>query len=107
MKITLASVTMAFAVAISIQAADVSVKLSDVHLCCKGCVKGVQSAADTVKGLTVSADQDAGTVSLSGPDKASVQKGVDALVAAGYFGKSSDAAVKVSADTGAKGKQVQ
>ena len=107
MKTILASVAMAFALAFSIQAADVSVKLSGVHLCCQGCVKGVQATAGTVPGATVSADSDAGTVSLTGPDKATVQKAVNALVAAGYFGKSSDDGIKLKAKTGAKGKQVQ
>ena len=107
MKTILASIAMAVAVASSTQAADVSVKLSDVHLCCQSCVKGVQAAVGKVQGATVKADKDEGTVSLTGPDKATVQKAVDALVAGGYFGRSSDASIKVSANDGAKGRKVQ
>lgn len=107
MKSLFASLVAACALAVSAPAADVSVKLSAVHLCCAGCVKGVQAAAGEVQGVTASADQDEGTVSLAGPDPATLQKAVDAVVAAGYFGKSSDAAIKVSADTGAKGQKVQ
>jgi copper chaperone CopZ len=51
-------------------------------------------------------DQDSETVTLTGPS-AAVQKAADALVAAGYFGKSSDASIKLAADAGAKGKKVQ
>jgi copper chaperone CopZ len=107
MKTILLSIAMAVALAFSIQAADVSVKLSDVHLCCQGCVKGVQAAVGKVQGVTVKADKDEGTVSLSGPDQATVQKAVDALVAGGYFGKSSDASVKLKANAGATGRKVQ
>ena len=98
---------MGLAMAFSAQAADVSVKLTDVHLCCQSCVKGVQKAVSTVPGVTAAADMDDGTVSLTGPDTATVQKSVDALTSAGYFGKSSDASIKVNADTGAKGQKVQ
>jgi len=107
MKNTLASVVIALTVSLSAQAAEVSTKISDVHLCCQSCVKGVQKAVADIKGVTVDADQDAGTVTLKGPDKAGVQKAADALVAAGFFGKSSDAGIKLSSNTGATGKKVQ
>src|SRR5882672_7453124 len=107
MKTILTSFAAACALVFSVQAADVSVKISGVHLCCQGCVKGVKSAVGKVQGVTVNADEDSGTVSLTGPDKATVQKAADALVAGGYFGKSSDAGIKLNAHAGAKGKKVQ
>ena len=107
MKTILASIALPLAFALSAQAADVSAKLSDVHLCCQSCVKGVQTAVGKVHGATVSADQDEGTISITGPDNATVQKAVDALIAAGYFGKSSNPDIKVKADTGAKDQKVQ
>ena len=103
--LTLASVIVAFAW--SVQAADTSVKLSGVHLCCDGCVKGVDKALSSVTGAKAQSDKDAGTVTINAPDKATAQKAVDALVAAGYFGKSSDAAIKVTANSGAKNGKVQ
>lgn len=105
MKIIITAI--ALALACSARAADVTVTLTDVHLCCQSCVKGVAKAEAEVSGLTAKADQDAGTVTLTGPDTATVQKGADALVAAGYFGKCSDAAIKINADTGAKNQKVQ
>jgi copper chaperone CopZ len=87
--------------------ADSSVKLSDVHLCCQSCVKGVQKAVATVPGVKAESDMDSETVSLTAPDAATLQKGVDSLIAAGYYGKSSDPAIKVSADTGAKDQKVK
>jgi copper chaperone CopZ len=107
MKITFASVATMFAFILSAHSAEVSTKLSDVHLCCQSCVKGVQAAVGKVSGATASVNKDEGTVELTGPDTATVQKAADALVAAGYFGKSSDSNIKISSRTGAKGKKVQ
>lgn len=91
--------------ALSVRAADV--KLTDVHLCCQGCVKGVAKAVSGVNGVTANADMDDDTISLTGPDTATLQKAVNALTDAGYYGKSSDPSIKVSAETGAKDQKVQ
>jgi copper chaperone CopZ len=105
MKIIFTALALAFVMAA--KAADVTVTITDVHICCQSCVKGVAKAVADVKGLAAKADQDAGTVTLTGPDAATVQKGADALVAAGFFGKSSDPAIKLNAETGAKNQKVQ
>lgn len=105
MKSILVSTFVAGALALSARAADV--KLTDVHLCCQSCVKGVQKAVSGVSGVTANSDMDSDTVSLTGPDTATLQKAVDALTAAGYYGKSSDPSIKVNGDTGAKDKKVQ
>ena len=103
MKIFLTSLVAAFALVLSSRADDA--KITDAHLCCDSCVKGVQKAVGTVPGLTATCDKDAGTITLSAADKATLQKGADALTAVGYFGTSSD--VKIDASTGAKDKNVQ
>jgi len=46
-------------------------------------------------------------LAVTGADQATVQKAADALVAAGYFGKSSDPAIKVANQTGAKNQKVK
>lgn len=97
----------ASALTFSAHAAETSVKITGVHLCCKGCVTGVEKAVAEVKGVTASVDKDDESVSLTGSSKAAVQKAADALVAAGYFGKSSDASIKMHAAAGAKDKKVQ
>lgn len=107
MKLSLASFLLVFAVGFSIQAAEVSVTISKVHLCCKGCVNGVERAVGEVQGVKVAVDQDEGTVALTAADRATVQKGADALVAAGYFGRSSDATIKIDSGGHGKGKKVQ
>lgn len=107
MKTILVSSFAAVALAFSVRAADVSAKLTDVHLCCQGCVKGVQKAVSKVDGVKADADMDEGTVSLTGPDNATLQKAVDALTSAGYYGKSSNPSITVNSDTGAKDVKVQ
>src|SRR5882762_10365950 len=107
MKNILICLTTTLAFVLSARAADVSAKLTDVHLCCQSCVKGVDKAVAKVPGVTAASSQDDGTVTLTGPDKATVQKAADALVAAGYFGKSSDPEIKLNAKTGAKDQKVK
>ena len=94
------------AMAWSTPAAEVTSKISDVHLCCKGCVNGVEKAVSEVDGAKAAVDADAGTVTLSGADTATVQKAADALVKAGYFGKA-EGDVKLDPTTGATGQKVQ
>jgi copper chaperone CopZ len=107
MKIALASLLITFATGFPIKAADVATKISGVHLCCKSCVTGVEKAVGTVEGATASVDKDAGTVTLTGSDAKTVQKAADALVAAGYYGTSSEPKIKLNSHTGAAGKNVQ
>jgi copper chaperone CopZ len=86
--------------------AESTVKLTNVHLCCKGCVTGVDKAVKTVSGVTAASDADAKTVTLTAPDITTAQKAVDALVGAGYFAKSEDPAIKVRDISGAKDGKV-
>jgi copper chaperone CopZ len=102
-KLTIASVIAALALVVSAQA-ESSVKLSNLHLCCNSCVKGVEKAAGTVSGATVAVDKDGGTATITAADKATVQKTVDAIISAGYFGTPSDDGFKATASYGADGK---
>jgi copper chaperone CopZ len=106
MKKIFASLAFVSAIALSGHAADVTVKLTDVHLCCKTCVNIAQKTVAGVSGVTADVDQASDSITLTGPDTATVQKATDALTAAGYFGKSSDPSIKVDAETGATGKKV-
>ena len=106
MKSFFATTILALALAGSAYA-EATVKLTDVHLCCQSCVKGVQKAVAKVPGVKAESDMDDKTISLTAPDNATLQKGVDSLMAAGYYGKSSEADIKVNAETGAKDVKVQ
>jgi copper chaperone CopZ len=104
MKLFLTSFVAALALVLSVRA-DETAKISDVHLCCDSCVKGVQKTVATVPGLTATCSKDDNTITLTAADKATLQKGADALTAVGFFGTSTD--VKIDASTGAKDKSVQ
>ena len=107
MKTLSVSIVAAFAFTLGASAADTTAKISEVHLCCKGCVTGVEKAVSKVPDAKAEVDQHAGTVTLSGPDAATVQQAADALVAGGYFGKVSQGDVKLANETGAKGEKVK
>lgn len=87
-------------------AAESTVKITGVHLCCKSCVKGVDKAVATVSGATAASDAEAGTVTLTAPDLATAQKATDALVTAGYFGKPENPEIKLADTSGAKNAKV-
>jgi copper chaperone CopZ len=106
MKALLLPLAALLALASSTPAAEVTAKISDVHLCCKGCVNGVEKAVGEVDGAKAAIDADNGTVTLSGSDDATVQKAANALVKAGYFGKT-EGGVKLDSSTGATGEKVQ
>jgi copper chaperone CopZ len=88
-------------------AADTSVTLSNVHLCCDNCVKGADKAIAPIAGAKDTCDKAAGTIVITAPDKETAQKAVDALVAAGFYGKSSNSTIMVAAPSGAKDEKVQ
>lgn len=106
MKAILLPLAAVLTLAVSASAAEVTSKITDVHLCCKGCVNGVEKAVAKVDGAKAEVDADNGTVTLSGPDASTVQKAADAFVKAGYFGKT-DGDIKLNADTGASDQKVQ
>lgn len=96
----LTAITLGVALATS-SFADTTVKISKIHLCCKGCTNAVEQAAATVQGVTAVCDKDAGTACLTAPSAEAAQEAVNAIVAAGFFGESSDPAVKVCSISGA------
>ena len=105
MKLLLATLVTAFALVLSVKADDVTAKITGVHLCCDKCVQGVDKAVGTVSGAKAASDKADGTVTITAPDKETAQKAANALVAAGYFGVSSD--VTLDPSTGAKDKKVK
>lgn len=86
--------------------AETSLKLTNVHLCCGKCVTAAEKAAASVAGVTATGNKENGELAINAADAATAQKAVDAVVAAGFFGKSSDAAVNVTSTSGAKDEKV-
>jgi copper chaperone CopZ len=107
MKTALFALVGALALAPLGRAADVTVTITNVHLCCDKCVKGANKAVASVDGATAVVDKTVRTVVITAADTATVQKAADALVKAGFYGDSSDASIKISSETGAKGEKVQ
>jgi mercuric ion binding protein len=79
-----------------------TVTVKNVHLCCGGCVKGVDKAVGKVSGVTAEVDRKAGSVKLSG-EVAALKKALAALGNAGFTGKT-DGKLKVPAAKVKKGK---
>ena len=95
MKLRLIPVIVLSLAAVSLAAEKVT--LTDVHNCCKSCVKGLNKAVATSPGVTAEINKT--TVVLTGDNKADLQKAVDAIVAAGYVGTSDSSDVKVTPGT--------
>jgi copper chaperone CopZ len=91
----------------SVLAADTTVTMTGVHLCCNSCVKGADAAVGSAAGAKATIDAPKGTVAITAPDPETAQKAVDALVAAGYFGTSSDGSIKVAAPANVPDAKVQ
>jgi copper chaperone CopZ len=85
--------------------AETKVEVKGVHLCCPACVKVVDKTLKGVDGVKGECDKDAGTVTITSTDKATAQKAIDALAAAGFHGQADTKEVRFPRDSGAtKGK---
>ena len=65
---------------------EIKVELTGIHLCCQGCVNAVDAALRSVGVVNSRCDMDNGTVALTANDAATVQKALDAIAAAGFYG---------------------
>lgn len=75
---------------LSVPALAAEAKVSETHICCGGCVSGIEEALGKVEGLSdISVDKDAKTVSFKAADKKTARKGIRALNRAGFGGKAS------------------
>ena len=68
--------------------ADTTVTLENVHLCCGQCVGAVGKVLKSIDGVTGKCDQKGKKVTITATDDATAQKAVDALVEAGFYGRS-------------------
>ncbi|WP_345735777.1 cation transporter [Prosthecobacter algae] len=74
--------------------AETTVTLEGVHNCCKGCTNGIVKAASGLKDVTVTAEGE--TVTIVSKSKSNAKKAVEAIMEAGYYGKSSEAETTAS-----------
>jgi len=80
--------------------ADVTLKVSGLHNCCGGCLKGITKAV-TSSGAQATIDSGDDTVTITAADKATAQRALDALAAAGYHGTSDTPGLAMKEDSGA------
>lgn len=64
----------------------VTVTVSEMHLCCRGCTSAVEKAIATVEGARCKTSEEEGTTVIEAPDLAVVQNALDAMAAAGFTG---------------------
>ena len=67
--------------------AESTVTLTGVHVCCPSCVKGITKAISGVSGATAEAAKGSDKVTVTAKNEADAKKAVEAIGAAGYFGK--------------------
>lgn len=67
----------------------VIVTVSEIHLCCKACVKAVEKGAK-VDGVQAAVNQDEGTATLTAATYADIQKSLAEIAKAGFSGKIED-----------------
>lgn len=84
--------------------AEVTAKLTNMHICCGGCTKGILKAVDGMTAVKVMVDQDSEETTITGSDKASVQKAIDAIAAAGYHATVAGDGLSMAPGTAPDGK---
>jgi copper chaperone CopZ len=67
---------------------DTRLRLRGVHLCCQACAAAVDQAVQTVAGAESQCDLQNQIVTVTAPDDAAAQQALDAIAAAGLYGRS-------------------
>src|SRR6185437_10820372 len=67
---------------------ETTVELTGVHLCCQGCVDAANAALRSVDGVGSRCDMKNRPVTLTAGDDSAARKALDALAAAGFYGRS-------------------
>jgi mercuric ion binding protein len=85
--------------------AEMKVEVSGLHNCCGACLKGI-SKAITSAGAEAQINAGDDTVTITAADKATAQKAVDNLAAAGYHGAVKGDGISMKDDSGAPAGKV-
>lgn len=68
--------------------AETTITMTGLHNCCGSCAKGIIKAGTSVgKDITVDLPEKSGTATITTKKKSDAKKVVEAIIAAGYFGK--------------------
>lgn len=87
---------LAVAVIMAAQSAQaaLTVTVSEMHLCCRGCTMAVEKSVSKLEGVKVTTSEDDGTTVIEAADVKAVQAALDAIAAAGFTGKLDNEEVK-------------
>jgi mercuric ion binding protein len=73
-------------------AAETTVELKSIHMCCEGCADEVAAILKKVEGITgVAVDQKTTTARFTAADSKAAQRALDALAAGGFHGDTGSA----------------
>lgn len=100
------ALALAFAVA-GIAQAEVKVTLSEMHLCCGSCVKGVEKAVSSVPGAQGVCDKGNASCTITAADDATAAKAIAAVAAAGYHAAVDNSKLAMANDSGAPSGNVK
>jgi copper chaperone CopZ len=95
--LTSAIVVLVLALIAQVTRADVTVTISDMHICCKGCSSAIEKAAAKVPDVKCVASEDNESTVLTADKRETIQKAVDELCKAGFCGKPDDKEIKFAA----------
>lgn len=82
--------------------AEVTVTISQMHLCCGACVKGVEASIEKVEGATVKVDQDAGSAVVTATDRKTARRACGAIARAGFHGQTDNDKLRIPDNSGVK-----
>jgi periplasmic mercuric ion binding protein len=74
--------------------AETKVTISETHLCCGMCLTAVTATLKDMPGVKHTSSQEAKTIEIVAENNDAAQKAVDALAAAGFYGKIDNATIK-------------
>lgn len=86
-RILLACTVLAALALCGVSQAETKLTVSDTHLCCAQCLRGVEAALKDVAGVKHTSSQQAKTIEIVADSDAAAQQALDALAAAGFYGK--------------------
>src|SRR5262245_17020655 len=86
--------TTACSLAADVARAETKVTTCDTHLCCGACVKAVDATLKDMAGVKFESSQASKTIAITADNDEAAQKAVDALAAAGFYGKLDNAKIK-------------
>lgn len=104
----LAALVAGFAMTPYAFAAETTVELKKVHMCCEGCAKAVASVLGKVEGVSkASSDQVGNSAKFAATDAKSAQRALDALAEAGFHGETGTKDYAFKDDSGVKAGKVK